>query len=138
MNLAEQLALEEGNRRYAYQDGRGYWTIGIGRCIDARVAGTGLTPDEVLYLFRNDLAKVMTQAETIPLYRTLSPVRRDVILDMAFNVGLTGVQRFKKMWAAIGKQQWDKAGAEILDSTIAPARAKRLARMMATDQPAEA
>ena len=138
MTLGQQLELEEGRRRYAYQDSLGYWTVGVGRCIDARVPGTGLADDEIAYLLKNDIARAMTDAYTIPAFRALSDVRRDVIVDMTFNVGLPGVRKFRRMWAAIEAQQWDKAGAEILDSTIAPARAKRLARMMATNQPASA
>jgi lysozyme len=45
MNVIEQLTREEGKRRSAYQDHLGYWTIGVGRLIDARKGG-GLSDEE--------------------------------------------------------------------------------------------
>ena len=34
--LSKQLERDEGRVRHAYQDHLGYWTIGVGRLIDAR------------------------------------------------------------------------------------------------------
>jgi GH24 family phage-related lysozyme (muramidase) len=58
-SLQETLRRDEGCRSSAYQDSRGFWTIGIGICIDAR-ANCGLTDEEIQFLFNNRV----TQAKT--------------------------------------------------------------------------
>jgi len=49
----------------------------------------------------------------------LDPVRRYVICNMIFNLGLSGVLGFKKMWTAIKKEDFDEAAGQILDSGYA-------------------
>jgi lysozyme len=44
-NIAEQLRRDEGEVLHAYQDKYGYWTIGVGRLIDARKGG-GISVEE--------------------------------------------------------------------------------------------
>ena len=46
MNIREQLHRDEGFIDHAYQDQLGYWTIGIGTCIDRRVVGDGISLEE--------------------------------------------------------------------------------------------
>jgi lysozyme len=62
--------------------------------------------------------------------------RQAVILDMAYNLGISGVLMFKKMWAEIGRAYFRAAADEMLDSKWAKQvgdRADRLASIMATD-----
>jgi hypothetical protein len=51
-------------------------------------------------------------------------------LDIAFNCGVAGLQRFHKMLEAVEEQKWDTAAAEIEDSRLAPGRRAALAAMM--------
>jgi lysozyme len=60
-------------------------------------------------------------------------VRKDVVLDMVFNLGLTRFHRFKKTIAAIKTKDWGKAAREMLTSQWANQvgrRARELAAMM--------
>jgi len=62
-------------------------------------------------------------------------VRQRVLLDMAFNLGISGLLKFKRTLKAIRAKQYEKAAEMMLDSrwaTQVGQRAKRLSKMMAT------
>lgn len=135
--LAQQLIEHEGLRLSAYQDSLGYWTIGIGRLIDARKGG-GITATEARMLLFNDIAKIERQLdEHLPWWRTLSDVRQRVLADMAFNLGVAGLLKFKNTLALIEDAEYERAAAAMLQSKWASQvgrRAKRLAAMMRTGE----
>ena len=63
----------------------------------------------------------------------LTSERRNVIIDMAYNMGFAGLNTFRKMIRAIRNCDWDKAADEMLDSKWAKqvgGRAKELAKIM--------
>ena len=141
MTEAERVALmadlrrDEGVRYSAYQDSLGYWTIGCGRLIDARF-GDGLTPEEVDYLLENDVADTAREVYAAwPWVAGLDAVRRRVLMNMAFNLGVPKLKLFKATLAAVAQGDYVKASEQMLKSRWAGqvgARAQRLARMMAT------
>ena len=96
MTLIERLLLrDEGFRRSAYQDHLGYWTIGIGKLIDARRGG-GITREEAFYLLRNEIREKDTALRAfLPGYDDLDEVRRAVLLSMAFQMGVSGLFGFR-------------------------------------------
>lgn len=142
--MAAELGFEEGQVKknglhVAYQDHLGFWTLGIGRLIDERKGG-GLTDEEVNYLLQNDIARCHADlTRRMPGYIKLSPVRQRAILNMAFQLGVDGVLKFKKMIAALGRGDYATAEAEALDSKWAkadtPQRARRVAKSLRTDLP---
>jgi lysozyme len=135
-DLTERLLIrDEGFRRSCYADSLGYWTIGIGRCIDARKGG-GLTQSEAFLLLRNDLgSKTAALDASIPWWKGLDPVRRTVLISMAFQMGTTGLLGFRNTLRAVQESRWDDAATLMLTSrwaTQAPLRASRLADAMRT------
>lgn len=50
------------------------------------------------------------------IYQKQSDVRKAVLLDMCFNIGYTGLMKFKKMWFALGNKDYAVAAAEMIDS----------------------
>ncbi len=46
----------------------------------------------------------------------LNQVRREVLLNMAFNMGLTVFKGFPKFWAAVKVKDWELAAVEMMDS----------------------
>lgn len=50
-------------------------------------------------------------------YRELNRTRKKVIIDMAYNIGINGTMKFKKMIAALEKENYCKAAYEIKDSS---------------------
>ncbi len=136
MNIVDQLRRDEGESPTCYQDHFGYWTIGVGRLIDAKKGG-GLRPDEIAYLLNNDIVdrrEALTKA--LPFFAELSSARQGVLINMAFNMGVAGLLKFKQMLAAVEAGHWGIAANEMLDSNWAhqvPKRAVRLASQMETN-----
>lgn len=134
--LEDQLKRDEGSRASAYQDGLGFWTIGIGICIDAR-KGCGLTDEEILLLFNNRLTKnEAALAAQFPWTDALDPVRRGALLNMVYEMGLHGLGEFREFLGRLQAGDYNGAAAAMLDSTWAraqsPARAERLAEQIRT------
>jgi lysozyme len=133
--LRLQLLRHEGVKRSAYQDHLGYWTIGVGRLIDERKGG-GLSMAEIEYLLDNDINRVVYGLETsLPgsLWFTLSGKQKQALANMAFQLGVGGLLKFKKMLAALERGDLEEAEREALNSRWAeqtPNRAREVAAML--------
>lgn len=137
MNSYQQLKRDEGEVLHAYQDTLGYWTIGIGILIDKRKRG-GLLPEESEFIFNNRLRLINEQLDKrIPWISRLDPVRRGVLVNMAFQMGIAGLLGFKNTLAMIEGGDYQAASKGMLQSLWArqtPARASRLSRQMASGE----
>lgn len=134
--LRRELIRAEGIKLTAYVDTSGYLHIGHGICIDDRVKGAGITPHEAAYLLQNRMAVAMTVLSR-NAHRLLhcSDIRKTVIVCMAYQLGVAGVEAFEKMFAALEKGDFATAADEMLDSVWAkqtPERAARMAQIMAS------
>lgn len=132
--ITAQLIKDEGEVLHAYQDDKGFWTIGVGILIDERKGG-GITRDESRYLLRNRIRAKTAECETrFEWWDAIDTVRQQVIVCMAFQLGTNGVANFKRMCAALRIRDYITASIEMLDSDWAredtPARAKRMAQIM--------
>lgn len=128
------LEKEEGKVKYAYPDHLGYLTIGVGRLIDKRKGG-GLSDDEIAYLLKNDVDKVVRQVNAhLPWVKNLSSNRQAVLYAMAFQMGINGLLGFKNTLKMIERGDYEGAAKGMLNSkwakTDSPARAKRTAELM--------
>jgi lysozyme len=134
--LERQLRGDEGEKRQAYQDHLGFWTIGVGRLIDARKAGSGLRPDEISYLLNNDIAdRKAALAAKLPWMQRLDEARQGVLLNMSFQLGVEGLLGFVNTLKFIEAGDYGRAADNMMLSkwaTQTPARAKRLATQMRT------
>jgi lysozyme len=137
VTLTEQLRRDEGTESCAYQDSLGYWTIGVGRLIDARKGG-GLSNEEIDYLLDNDVkAKTAEVLRALPWAARLSEPRRAVLVNMAFQMGTKGLLAFHRTLGSVEDGHYGEAALGMLDSTWAkqtPARAMRLATQMESDE----
>ena len=89
--LVDQLMRHEGLRLKPYRDTVGKLTIGIGRNLD----DVGISRDEAMVLLKNDIDKTITALrEHLPFYDSLSEARRNVLANMAFNMGIRGLLDF--------------------------------------------
>ena len=137
MDLVTQLRREEGVSRHAYQDHLGFWTIGVGRLIDARKGG-GLTDEEVDHLLRNDVARFTREVEqALPWFKELNEPRQAVLIGMAFQMGTAGLLQFRNTLRAVRDNRWFDAAGGMLSSrwaTQTPGRASRMAKQMETGE----
>lgn len=136
--ITKQLEEHEKFMPHAYQDSKGYWTIGIGRLIDKRLGG-GISRAEGEILLANDVHDIEQELDRyVPWWRQLDDVRRLVVADMMFNLGGPKLSRFKNTLGNMKAGRYDEAAVGMRNSKWARvdvgARAERLARMMESGQ----
>lgn len=135
--LKKQLIRDEGNAPHAYQDSLGYWTIGVGFLIDERKGGR--LPDAVRDFWLDyEISKTTAELEKrLPFFSKLSQVRKDTLINMAFNLGVNGLLNFKKTIQLMADGKHAEASREMLDSRWARQvgqRANRLSQQWREDR----
>ena len=125
--LIDRLKINEGFKSTVYKCTEGYDTIGYGFAIKDLV----LTEEEASYFLANRVAQKHLQlSESLDWYDDLPPEVQGVVLEMVYQIGYSGVMRFRKMIANMKDKNWKGAADEMLDSLWAkqtPERANRLA-----------
>lgn len=133
-NLKQQLMRDEGERLKPYKDTVGKITIGVGRNLD----DTGISHSESMMLLENDINRTASALfAALPWSEHLDDARQGVLLNMAFNMGVSGVLAFKNTLALIQAGKWQDAGNAMLESKWAQQvgpRANRLRMQMITGQ----
>lgn len=108
----------------------GKLTIGVGRNLEDR----GITEEEALFLLYNDVMNVISDVrDSIPFFDKLDSIRQEVIVNMAFNLGIGGLLDFVRMLDALQEGDYRRAAKEMLDSLWAKQvgrRAEELAYAM--------
>lgn len=137
--LTAQLRRDEGTKATVYKDTLGFYTIGVGRLIDSRKPDAGLRPDEIDYLLRNDINdRVTALSNELPmLFPRLDEARQGVLVNMAFQLGTSGLLGFRSTLALVAAGKYAEAAEQMLKSKWAqqtPDRAKRLAEQMKTGE----
>ena len=129
--IKEQLVRHEGLRLKPYRCTAGRLTIGIGRNLD----DCGISQSEAYVMLINDIMNCEKQLQSkIPdIYNSLDEVRKSVLLNMCFNLGIKGLLGFKNTLALIGAGDWERAANGMLASKWAKQvgiRAIELSEMM--------
>lgn len=126
--------MHEGLRLKPYRCTADKLTIGFGRNLEDK----GITQEEAEYLLSNDILAVQSVIwKSIPAYDRLNDARKGVLVNMAFNLGMNGLLKFKKMLSAIEYGHFTQASREMLDSNWANQvgnRAQELAEQMKTGE----
>jgi len=132
--LIKQLMFHEGVELKPYKDTVGKLTIGVGR----NLTDVGISLTEAEFLLSNDIDKVIDDLDrTIPFWKNLSEVRQHVLLDMCFNLGISGLLKFKNTLNDIEDGHYHDAAVNMLKSKWARQvgqRADRLVEMMRTNE----
>jgi lysozyme len=129
--LLADLERDEGYRANAYLDTEQIWSLGIGRNLEANPL-TGAEWKQLLdagelavsislagarRLVRNALPAIAVQcAGTFTWWATLDEARRDVIANLAYNMGLRKLIGFAEMLRAMHARDYDRAADELQDS----------------------
>jgi len=120
--LIEQIKYHEGLRLKPYVCTAGKLTIGYGRNLEDR----GITKYEAELLLSHDLAEVESQLkDKLEFWTALDHVRQAVLINMAFNIGINGLMKFKKTLTMIGDGDYSDAAIEMMDSRWAKQVPKR-------------
>ena len=136
------LTRQEGTRYHAYDDAtgqplrqgdmlRGYLTIGVGHNLTVN----GISPRIAQAILADDIYAVEGHLAQHEWYSGLNLARRDAIINMTFNLGISGVLEFREMIAAIERRDYAAAADAMLSSRWArevPERVDTLSGIMRT------
>jgi len=132
--LKRFIERHEGRRATAYADSRNIPTIGVGFNLTrpdarAKLAGLGLdyeavcgkrvalTDAQIDQLLEPDITDAIDNARRcVSNFDRLPSDVQMVVVDMVFNLGLAGYANFKKMIAALEREDWAAAAREMEDS----------------------
>ena len=113
MNLIDDIKKHEGFRARVYQCTEGYDTIGYGFAIkDLEL--TEHVADQILMKKLSELnIKIIDRFEW---YFTSPQKVQDVVVNMCYQMGLSGFSKFKKTIYYLETEQYEEAADEMLDS----------------------
>lgn len=130
-DLLEIVKRLEGFSSTIYTCPAGYPTIGYGRRLDTP---GGITAEEAIFLLNNDIARITFELnEKIGFLNSIGSIRKAVLIIMAYQLGITGLLKFKKTLKFLEVGDYEGASYEMLNSKWAnqtPRRANELALSM--------
>ncbi len=130
--LLEDLKRHEGFVPYAYLCSEGFWTIGYGTLIDKR--GGGLPEDICSILLERHVEDNIRQVnKSLPWLKNHPEHVQRAIHNMAYQLGVSGLLKFKNTLALVQKKMYNKASDNALKSLWArqtPNRAKEVTDLL--------
>jgi lysozyme len=114
-HIKQQLLRHEGLRNRPYHDTAvpPRLTIGVGRNLD----DVGVFADEIELMLTNDINRAIKDLTShIEWWNSLDEARRGILVNMTFNMGISGLLKFQKMLAALQSGDYQKAADEMTDS----------------------
>lgn len=133
------LIRDEGIRLRVYKCTAGHLTIGVGHKLTEREVLQGLSEislEQAGYLLHMDIGIALNGCASIfgrDRFDSFTEARQRALVNMCFQLGALGLSKFKRMIAAIMRNDWAIAYDEALDSKWArldsPSRARRVAAM---------
>tara|TARA_R110000803_G_scaffold21567_1_gene54275 strand:- start:2051 stop:2491 length:441 start_codon:yes stop_codon:yes gene_type:complete len=139
--LAGSVKLSEGFRDHIYKDTEGFATIGWGHKVvheDNFKDGKTYTKEELQEVFDKDLNKAIGLARQLMEENNVSDLpttAQHTITEMVFQLGKSGVSKFRNMWKCLQDRNFNGASLEMLDSKWnrqTPNRCKKLSDQMQT------
>jgi len=111
--LKARIKRHEGFSDEPYRCPAGYWTVGYGHFMGQ--GGCKISQRVADALLDEDIDKATFGVASLG-FDFLDQARTEVLIEMAFNLGLKGLMRFKKMMAALEAENYEAAADEMLDS----------------------
>ena len=135
--LREEIILDEGCVLEVYKDHLGYYTVGVGHLIRPSdeewetPTGTKITQTRADELLVKDFNNVLKECEdNLAVWSEVGEEVKLILANMAFNLGLPRLKKFKLMLKAINEKDYVKAAEEGLDSRWAKQVYNRAHRLM--------
>ena len=134
--VKERIKRHEGFRDMLYKDSLGKATIGWGHLVtpqDKIIEGVQYSNSFLTEIFEKDFQIACNNANKLLNGMDISIEAVGVIIEMVFQLGMTGVSKFKKMLDALEKQDYESASNEMLSSAWAkqtPERCQELSSII--------
>ena len=136
--LLESVKKHEGYRNKVYLDTLGKRTVGVGHlCVeDFWEDDKEYEESFLMEILQKDLQEAIRGAKELMEEHGCADIderAEEIIIEMVFQLGRTGVKKFRNMWKALSEQNYIGASFEMLDSKWAkqtPNRAKDMADQM--------
>ena len=125
-NLIDNIKASEGFRSKVYKCTEGYDTIGYGFAIKDLV----LDEDMCERILERKISEIKLRIDQkLPFISELPEIVQDVIVEMCYQMGVSGFSKFRKTIDHFMRKDFKSASEEMLDSRWAkqtPNRAKKL------------
>ena len=136
--LLESVKKHEGYRNKVYLDTLGKRTVGVGHlCVEDFWEDDKEYEEKfLLTILEHDLKTAIKASQRLcSNCPDIDDLAKEIIIEMVFQLGETGVSKFKNMWKALKEgPDYQTAASEMLDSRWAkqtPNRAKAMSAEMA-------
>ena len=130
MSLLERIKHHEGFRSKVYKCTEGYDTIGYGFAIK----DLEIDEDIAEMILIRKLDNLMNRIQkTFHWWRSAEDEVKNVVVEMCYQLGISGFSKFKKTIDHLGNKRYGKAAVEMLDSKWAkqtPNRAIELSNII--------
>ena len=130
MSLLDKIKEHEGFRSSVYQCTQGVDTIGYGFAIK----DLELTKEIAEQILIKKIANLESNiSKKFDWYHTAPQEAKEVVINMCYQLGLSGFSKFKKTIYLLETEQYEEASVEMLDSLWAkqtPRRAKELSEVI--------
>ena len=131
-----RIKKHEGFSAKVYLDSLGKGTIGYGHLLtedDDFVEGVIYDKDILEAIFDKDFDKAKQGMEELVGTLDIAMAAKGIIIEMVFQLGKTGVSKFKNMFAALNEFDYTRAAEEMLNSAWyrqTPSRCEELSNLM--------
>lgn len=142
--IARYIAEKEGYRERAYHCSEGYPTIGYGyklsntKWVDlSAYSAMVISEQAAAVLLQEKIISIISDRRMADPLQGLIGARKAALVSMAYQLGIHGLLKFKRMLAALERREYDQAAAEAMDSLWAeqtPGRAEETAKMIMTGE----
>jgi lysozyme len=142
--IARYIAEKEGYRDRAYHCSEGYPTIGYGyklsktKWVDLSAYSAMVISEQVAaVMLQEKIVSIISDRRMADHLQGLIGARKAALVSMAYQLGIHGLLKFKRMLAALELRDYDQAAAEAMDSLWAeqtPSRAEETAKMIMTGE----
>jgi lysozyme len=138
--LLQSVKDHEGYRNKVYLDTLGKRTVGVGHlCLeDFWEDDKEYEEKSLMTILEHDLQSAIKGAKELMLENgcnDIDEIAEELIIEMVFQLGKTGVSKFRNMWKHLSALEYSSAASEMLDSRWAkqtPNRAKNMSAQMAS------
>jgi GH24 family phage-related lysozyme (muramidase) len=135
-DVKNRIKKHEGFVAKVYLDSLGKATIGYGHLLteeDDFVEGVIYDKDILEAMFDKDFDKAKQGMEELVGILDIAMAAKGIIIEMVFQLGKTGVSKFKNMFAALNEYDYTRAAEEMLNShwyRQTPSRCEELSNLM--------